>query len=114
MSEAKHLCVISKFTMGEHSVRSIQANSSWSTNPYEDYAIIPDDMVDAIMETCGFCDIVLNEDGTEVVSFTALPIPEIPEPEYVPTDIEILYEIEADQELRICCLEMGITPDEFV
>lgn len=34
-----------------------------------------------------------------------------PEPE--PSDIDILFEIETDQEFRICCLEMGITPDEF-
>lgn len=24
-----------------------------------------------------------------------------------------LYEIEADQEFRICCLEMGMSPDDF-
>lgn len=30
-----------------------------------------------------------------------------------PTDIDILYEIEADQELRICCLEMGLSADDF-
>lgn len=33
------------------------------------------------------------------------------------TDIEesndTLYEIEADQEFRICCLEMGMSPDDF-
>lgn len=26
---------------------------------------------------------------------------------------DILYEIEADQEFRICCLEMGMSPDDF-
>ena len=30
-----------------------------------------------------------------------------------PTDIEVLYEIEADQEFRLCCLEMGLTADDF-
>lgn len=72
-------CVISKATYGEYNVRDIQTNSAWSENPYgEDYAVVPDEMVLAIMETKGFCDIELNEDGTEVVEFTAREIPEIP------------------------------------
>ena len=107
-------CVISKDTFGEYAVRDIQTNSAWSENPYgEDYAVVPDDMVTAIMETKGFCDIELNEDGTEVVEFTAREIPYIPQEEPQPSDIDILYEIEADQELRICCLEMGLTADDF-
>ena len=78
-------CVISINTFGEYAVHDIQTNSSWSTNPYEDYAVVPDEMVEAIMETRGFCDIELNEDGTEVVSFTAREIPDIPEPDPEPT-----------------------------
>ena len=79
-------CVISKSTFGEYAVRDIQTNSAWGENPYgEDYAIVPDDMVTAIMETKGFCDILLNEDGTEVVSFTAREIPELPEAPHEPT-----------------------------
>ena len=68
---------------------------------------------ETIMETRGFVDIVLNEDGTEVVEFTAREIPVIPEPEAPPSDIEILYEIEADQEFRLCCLELGLSAEEF-
>ena len=83
-------CVISKNTFGEYAVRDIQSNSSWGANPYEDYAVVPDNMVLDIMETRGFCDIVLNEDGTEVVSFTAREIPEIPVPEAEPTTEDIL------------------------
>ncbi len=76
------LCVISLMTFSEYAVHDIQTNSSWRDNPYGDsYAVVPDDMVEDIMETHGFCDIVLNEDGTEVVSFTAREIPDIPEPE---------------------------------
>lgn len=73
-------CVISKETFGEYAVHDIQTNSAWNTNPYEDYAVVPDEMVEAIMETRGFCDVELNEDGTEVVSFVAREIPDIPEP----------------------------------
>ena len=49
-------------------------------------------IVQDIIATKGFCDIVLNEEGTEVVSFTAREIPEISEPEieYEPTAEEIL------------------------
>ena len=84
-------CVISKATYGDYAVRDIQTNSAWSGNPYgEDYAIVPDDLVEDIIATRGFCDIELNEDGTEVVSFTALEIPEIQEPEPEPTTDEIL------------------------
>lgn len=82
-------CVISKATYGDYAVRDIQTNSAWSSNPYgEDYAVVPDDMVADILATNGFCDIELNEDGTEVVSFTALEIPEIPEPEAEPTQLD--------------------------
>ena len=79
----KHiLTVISKDVFGEYNIHDIQSNSSWSKNPYgEDYAVVPDDLVGSIMKTRGFCDIVLNEEGTEVVSFTPLEIPDIPEPE---------------------------------
>lgn len=106
-------CVISKNTFGEYAVHDIQTNSAWGANPYEDYAVVPDDMVTEIMETRGFCDIVLNEDETEVVEFTPLEVPEIPMEETPPTDIEILYEIEADQEFRLCCLELGLSADDF-
>jgi hypothetical protein len=83
-------CVISKNTFGEYAVRDIQTNSSWGANPYEDYAVVPDDMVLDILETRGFCDIVLNEDGTEVVEFTAREIPNIPVAEAEPTTEDIL------------------------
>ena len=101
-------CVISKNTFGEYAVRDIQTNSSWSANPYEDYAIVPDDMVTAIMETRGFCDITLSEDGTEVVSFTAREIPSIPEPPHEPTAEERIAELEAQNTMLLeCVLEMS-------
>jgi len=88
-------CVVSKQTFGEYNVRDIQTNGAWGSNPYgDDYAVVPDDMVTAIMETRGFCDIELNEEGTEVVSFTALEIPEIPVPEPEPTVEDRVIELE--------------------
>lgn len=97
-------CVISKQTFGEYAVRDIQTNSAWCANPYEDYAVVPDDMVNEIMETRGFCDIVLNEDGTEVVEFTAREIPEIPVPTPEPTAEERIAELEAQNEMLMSCL----------
>ena len=85
-------CVISKETFGEYAVHDIQTNSSWNTNPYENYAVVPDEMVESIMETRGFCDIELNEEGTEVVTFTAREIPEIPEPEPESTEEESVWD----------------------
>lgn len=77
-----NFCVISIKTYGEYEIHDVQTNSGWNENPYgEDYAVVPDDMVQGIVETHGFCDIVLNKDKTEVVSFAAREIPEIPEPE---------------------------------
>ena len=85
-----NFCVVAK-EADENGWRSIQTNSAWVENPYgEGFAVVPDDMVSAIMETMGFCDIVLNEDGTEVVEFTATEIPDFPEPEYEPTAVEQL------------------------
>lgn len=87
------LYVISKAVFGDYAVHDIQTSSAWSVNPYgEDYAVVPDDMVQDILATRGFCDIELNEEGTDVVSFTAREIPEIPEPvvEPEPTTEEIL------------------------
>lgn len=84
-------CVISIATHGENEMHYIQTNSGWSENPYgKDYAVVPDEMVQDIMATKGFCDITLNEDGTEVVSFIAREIPEIPEPETPVSEMEQL------------------------
>lgn len=83
-------CVISK-EANENGWHDLQKNSAWSCNPYGDtFAVVPDDMVEVIWETCGYCDIVLNDDGTEVVSFTVREIPVLPEPEYEPTAEERL------------------------
>lgn len=92
IEERNPLCVISIDTFGEYNVHDIQTNSSWVSNPYETgYAVVPDEMVESIMETCGFCDITLNDDGTEVISFVAREIPEPePEPEAEPSTDEIL------------------------
>ena len=77
-------CVISKNTYGDYAVHDIQTNNSWSANPYgDDYAVVPDEIVQDILATKGYCDITLDRSGSEVVSFVAREIPEI-EIEVVP------------------------------
>lgn len=84
------LCVISK-TANENGWRDLQKNSAWSANPYgEAFVVVPDDMVEAIMETYGYCNIELNEDGTEVASFEAKEIPVLPEPEPQATQLDLI------------------------
>lgn len=83
-------CVISKES-NEHGWRDLQKNSAWSCNPDTDYfVVVPDDMVDAIWETCGYCNIELNEDGTEVVYFEKVPIPLMPETEPQATQLDLI------------------------
>jgi len=112
-------CVISKNTFGEYAVRDIQTNSSWGSNPYgEDYAVVPDELVPAILETRGFVDIILNEDGTEVAMFTAREIPVIPEPPHEPTqeerietletEVADLTECQADTMYELSLIQLGL------
>lgn len=101
-------CVISKNTFGEYAVRDIQTNSAWSANPYEDYAVVPDELVPAILATGGFVDIILNEEETEVVMFTAREVPEMPVPEPEPTTEERIAELEQQNAVLMeCLLEMS-------
>lgn len=86
MTEAKirknPLCIISLATFGDHAMHDIQANTGWTKNPYDkDYVVVPDDMVESIMATQGYCDITLNKEKTEVVSFVVREIPKSPAPE---------------------------------
>lgn len=84
-------CVISKEVFGEYEVRDIQTNSCWTTNLCGDnYAVVPDSIVQEILDTKGFCDIILNDEGTEITSFTARKIPNVPEPETPITELEQL------------------------
>ena len=91
MTERQHpLTVISLEVFGDYGVHDIQQNIAWGKNPYSDYTEVPDEMVEDILATRGFCDIELNEDGTEVVSFIAREIPEIPEPEAEATQLDVI------------------------
>ena len=112
-----NFCVIAK-EADENGWRSLQTSSAWSENPYgETFAVVPDDMVPAILETMGFCDIVLNEDGTEVVEFTANEIPDFPEQEPEPTAEERLTAVEeqllATDEIAVELYEQQLAQEEI-
>lgn len=90
----KAFCVIAVecYENGQH---DIQTNTGWAKNPYgKEYAVVPDELVPEIKATRGYCDIVLNDEGTEVVSFTAREIPVITDEE-APEEIS-LEQIRAD------------------
>lgn len=89
------LCVISKDTFGEFGARDVQTNSFWTENPYgEDYAVVPANLIDGVIETRGFCDIELNDDGTEIISFTPREIPKTLTLQKQPTTQERLVALE--------------------
>lgn len=99
MERQNPFCVISKETYGEHGLHDIQTNSAWSANPYSDkYVVVPDEMVSAILETGGYCDVTYTEDGKEVASFVAREKPEpkpIPEPEPIEPTPSVWDELDA-------------------
>lgn len=98
-------CVISK-TANENGWRDLQTNSAWSSNPYgDDFAVVPDELVEGVMETFGYCDIILNDEGTEVVSFTATEIPVIEAPAPEPTVEELQWQAITDLEIAQMELE---------
>lgn len=84
------ITVISLKTYGEHNVHDIQQNSAWTQNPYSDYAIVPDKMVEGILKTKGYCDIALNTEETEIISFAAREILAQVEHENIPTTTELI------------------------
>ena len=74
------MLIISKKTYGERNKRYTYSSEAWVENPYpDDCAIVPSHLEELIKQTQGYCDIKLNKDGTEVVSFTAREIPVIEE-----------------------------------
>lgn len=113
VTRKNEFCVISK-EGNEYGWHDLQTNSVWSSNPYgEDFAVVPDDMVEAIMETCGYCDLELNEDGTEVVSFTPIEIPVIETPEPEPTEEELQWQAITDLEIAQMEYEQALTDLEI-
>lgn len=95
--EAIPFCVISINTFGDYEMHDIQTSFIWFKNPYKSgYAVVPSHLVEGITATRGFCDIRLNDEGTEIISYTAREIPYIPkpEPEPEPTSEDVWAELD--------------------
>ena len=106
-------CVIS-LDVSEIGQHNIQTSSAWGSNPYPDTHIpVADELVEDIRKTRGFCDISLNEEGTEVVSFVAREIPVIPEPIYEPTQDELLWQAITDIEIGQMEQDLALTDLEI-
>lgn len=99
-------------------LHDIQQNSAWSENPYgESYAVVPDDMVDDVMQCGCWCNIE-TENGV-LTKITPVEPPVIPPTPHEPTDIEILQKenrllkaqvsalAEQQEFLEDCLIEVG-------
>lgn len=106
-------CVIS-LEPNEYGWRNIQTGSAWTVNPYPDTHIpVADALVENIRKTRGFCDITLNEEGTEVISFTAREIPEIPDPVPEPSEDELQWQTITDLEISQMEYDQALTDLEL-
>lgn len=100
--------VISLNTYGNYHVRDIQVNTSWEDNPYPGtHAIIPEHLIDDIIKTNGFCDIVLNDDKTELVSFIPKQKPVVKRKEEFSIE-KIMTSYLLRNEYRFCLMKQGI------
>ena len=68
--------VISKIKTRFPSARDIQIGIEWDDEICSIFAVIPDELLDGILATGGWCDVEVSEDGKTVVNFTATEIPE--------------------------------------
>lgn len=100
--------VISLDTIGKYHVRDIQVNVAWEENPYPDtHVLIPEHLIDGIIKTNGFCDITLNEDQTELLSFIPLQKPEVKKKEEHSVE-KIMLNYLLKNEYRFCLMKQGI------
>ena len=68
-----------------------------------------DEMIDGIIACEAFCDLELSEDGTRVVSFTALELPDFMKETQEPSAQDDTDAMLIDIEYRLTLLELGIT-----
>lgn len=74
------MVIIAKVTFDAFERRSIMQGVEYTEEAFPDFAVVPEELVEGILATEGFCDIELSGDGKTVVSFAARAIPNFPEP----------------------------------
>lgn len=72
------------------SKREFHIGVEWDNVQHNSFATFPDEMIDGIVNCEGFCDLQLNENGTEVVSFTALEMPYYMKKVHEPSQLDII------------------------
>lgn len=70
-------CIIMKESYGDEYAREIRTDVEYIEEQYLGFAVVPPELVNGIIDTKGYCDIELSEDGKTVVSFTARANPHI-------------------------------------
>lgn len=101
--------IIYKMNFPFPSKREIRIGVEYNEEQHKSFAIFPDPMIDGILATQGLCDLELSEDGKEVVSFTALEIPDFMKESSEPTAQDDTDAMLIDHEYRLTLLELGLT-----
>ena len=70
--------------------REILLGVEYIPEDYKSYAIIPDDLLEGILATDGWCDVEVGDDGKTAIGFTAVEIPEYARKSTEPTTDDIL------------------------
>jgi hypothetical protein len=73
--------LIIKIIAEENGQHYFQSQSHRTECWMDGYIAVPSKFEETVFECLGFCDIELNEDGTEIINVTALDVPEL-EPSY--------------------------------
>lgn len=68
--------IISKLPLPLPYARDVRTDVEWDDIIHKNFAVIPDELLDGILATDGWCDLELSEDGKTVVNFTETEIPE--------------------------------------
>ena len=83
--------LIIKIVAEENGQHMFESQSHRTECWMDGYVAVPPELEDCDFGCMGFCNIELNEDGTEIINITALEIPDpepIPEPEPEPVEPE--------------------------
>lgn len=116
------LTIISKEQI--NGLHPIEAQSSRTSVWLDGYIVAPEHLTNKVWETCGYCDLIIDENGELVdITPTERPTPELPTP--TPTTDERITTLEADNaaltqqltdtQLALCDVYealMAVTPTE--
>lgn len=82
-------CIIATVTFNQYDRHSILPDTLPDEALFPDYAEVPEELEAGILETQGFCDLLLSDDGRKVLAFVPRPIPDLPEPDEPEENIDV-------------------------